>query len=293
MLASMARFGRMGASFPIFVEPPPPWYEVVPCEELLDRANLSTYFERSISEWTQHPEEEDVRAAASRFLRRFCGSIAAAALIPLANGIAWDVSIGRVSVIIRKDMTLGTVLDLDGADIFTSPERPTTWPLEDTTPLPTAAALREKAFKSLFGDHFVPAFARVLDVVKVSPRLIWTTAAESIELLYEYARPYYDKASFEPLAEDREAIHFGATIPGVDGPNPMLGMVEWETFDDPLLPDPVQLRRVCCVNYVVPGRNPSYCRTCGLLSAEERHQQWQRYVIAAREATSCAWPPVG
>jgi Ferric iron reductase FhuF-like transporter len=291
MRSALAKFGRIGASYPVYVKAPP-GIEVVPQVELVDFANLSSYFERSISEWTKHPEDEDIRAAASRFMRRFCGSVAAAALVPLANGVAFDVSINRVSLLIRNDMTLGSVLDLDGADFLTSPDRATTWPVDART-VETTVELREHALKSLFADNLVPSFERVLQVVHVSPRLLWTTTAESIELLYEYGRPYFNEESWGPLEEDRLALHFGASLPGVAGPNPLLGLLEWERFDDPFLPDQYQVRKICCVNYVIPGRKPSYCRTCGIISAEQRKELWRRYVVANREATVCAWPPRG
>jgi hypothetical protein len=289
--AAQAKFGRLGASYPIYLNPPP-GVEVVPQAELLDLANLSRYFERSIREWTDHPEDEDIRAAASRFLRRFCGSVAAAALVPLANGVAVDVSIPRVSLLIRRDMTLGTVLNLDGAEVYTSAGRETTWPVDGRT-LPTATELRRRAFESLFAENLVPSFERVLQAVHVSPRLLWTTAAESIELMYEYGRVYFDEDSWKPLEEDRLAVHFDAMLPGVAGQNPMLGLLDWEQFDDPLLPGRYQVRRICCVNYVIPGRKPSYCRTCGLLSAAERWELWRRYVVANQQAIVCPWPPLG
>jgi Ferric iron reductase FhuF-like transporter len=289
--AALAKFGRIGASYPLYIKAPL-GIEVVPQPELLDFANLSSYFERSINEWTDHPEDEDGRAAASRFMRRLCGSVAAAALVPLANGVAFDVSIERVSLIIRNDMTLGTVLDLDGAEIFTSSDRPTTWPVNACRVFSTTE-LRERALRNLFADNLVPSFERVLQAVRVSPRLLWTTAAESIELLYEYGRPYFDEESWRPLEEDRLVLHFGASLPGVEGPNPMLGLLDWERFDDPLLPDQYQVRKICCVNYVIPGRKPSYCRTCGIISAEQRKELWRRYLVANRDATVCTWPPRG
>ena len=289
---ALTPFGRMGASFPIYFSPPAE-QELVSNAELLEDERLGSYFTRAISAWSANPSEEDQRAAASRFIRRYCGAIGTATLIPLAHGIAFDVSIPRVKLLIRNDMTLGVMLDLEGAEVFTSEERPTTWPLKATR-LRTLSELRERAFRSMFADNFVPAFERVLRHVRVSEKLMWTNAAESIELMYEYGVGSHDTAGWQPFADDRNAVHFGETIPGIEGPNPMLGLVEWETFEnDPLLPLPCQMRRVCCVNYVVPGRNPRYCRTCGLLSHEERHQQWHAYEAANRDALSVPWPPNG
>jgi ferric iron reductase protein FhuF len=291
MFESFSKFGRIGSSYRVYFEQPS-YEEVVSCEEALDPDRLRTYFTRAIKDWSDHPGEEDQRAAASRFLRRYCGSIAAATTIPLANGVALDVSIPRVSLLVRNDMMLGTVLDRAGAREFVSPERPTTWPI-DATPVPTVGELRTRAFESLFRDNLVPAFERIREAIGVSTKLLWSTAAESIEYGYEHARPYYDDLGWVPIEQDRAAIHFADTVAGVDGPNPMRGLLEWEDYDDPEVPGPLQVRRICCVNYVVPGREPRYCRTCGLLTTEQRHELWRLYHKLHREETECRWPPTG
>jgi ferric iron reductase protein FhuF len=290
--ATMRAFGRVGCSYPVYFRPQADW-EVIAAEELLSVDNLRGYFTRAIKEWSDHPSEEDQRAAASRFLRRYVGSVAAAALMPLSAGVALDVSIPRVKLVIRSELALGTIVDLTGAPVYVSPARPTQWPVEGVS-LASVEQLRHRAYESLFRDHLVPAFERVRAVIGVSARLVWATAAECVEYLYENARPYFDDAGWAPLDEDRRVVHYADTVPGIDGPNPMKGLMEWEDFDDPDLPRPMQLRRICCVNYVIPGRgsNP-YCRSCGLLTAEQRHQLWRQYVIQGRQETSCRWPPLG
>jgi hypothetical protein len=65
--ASVARLGRFGASYPIYLERPDA--EVVPALDMLSRHNLRHFCQRAITEWTAHPDEEDIRAAASRFMR--------------------------------------------------------------------------------------------------------------------------------------------------------------------------------------------------------------------------------
>jgi ferric iron reductase protein FhuF len=288
--ATFRNFGRIGASYPVYFRRPACW-ETVPAEELLRLENLRGYFTRAINEWSDHPSEEDQRAAASRFLRRYVGSIAAAALIPLSGGVALDVAVPRVQLLIRSDLTLGTVIDLAGATVYASPARPTRWPIEAVA-LPSVEELRQRAYESLFRDHLVPALERIHSAIGVSWKLIWTTVAESIEYMYEHAPPYFDDAGWAPIAEDRAVVR-ADTVPGIEGANPMKGLIEWEDFGDPEVAGPVQLRRVCCVNYVVPGRGTPYCRTCGLLSASERHRLWRQYVAQHREETSCRWPPLG
>jgi ferric iron reductase protein FhuF len=296
--ATFRKFGRIGASYPVYFKRPG-GYEAVPAEELLRPENLRGYFTRAINEWSDRPTEEDQRAAASRFLRRYAGSIVGASLISLSGGVALDVALPRVQLLIRADLTLGSVVDLAGATAYVSPARPTAWPIEAVS-VASAEELRRRAYQSLFRDHLVPAIDRVHSAIGVSWKLIWTTVAESIEYMYEHGRPYFDDAGWAPIAEDRAVIHLAGMVPGIEGANPMKGLIEWEDFGDPEIPGPVQLRRVCCVNYIVPGRGSrasdptsGYCRSCGLLSAEQRHRLWRRYLTGHREETACRWPPLG
>lgn len=281
LAAAVGKLGRFGASYPVYLAPPA-GAEIHPAQELFAAERLRRFCERSIAEWTDHPEEEDIRAAASRFMRRYCGSLASAALVPLANGVAFDLALSRISLLIREEMPMGVVLELAGGRAFGSPERPTTWPLE-TRPLPTAAALRAAALRSLVGDNLAPAFERVLRFVHLNPKVLWATAAEQIDLLFESARDGHEARELAPFAEDREAILFGPTLPGVSGPNPLRGLLTWEEADDPKFPRPLQVRQVCCVCYVIPGRN-AYCRTCGLLAPEERLALWRAWRARSEEA---------
>ena len=93
---------------------------------------------------------------------------------------------------------------------------------------------------------------------------------------------------------DRELMLFGDTLPGIEGKNPMKDLLAWDDFsDDPRFPRPRQVRTVCCANYVVPGRNPRYCRTCGLVSQEQRREYWDRFANDRDTATAVPWPPRG
>jgi ferric iron reductase protein FhuF len=274
--SSVAPLGRFGASYPVYLEPPA-GHEIVRAEDILASANLRTFCERAITAWTQHPEEEDVRAAASRFMRRYCGSVVTAALVPLAHGVALDVSLPRMSFLIRTEMPMGVVLDLDGAELFTCRDRPTTWPIR-ARELASTTELREQAIGSLLGNNLVPAFDAVLGYVQLNPKVLWSTAAEQIDLMYENAFAGLGERAFVPFGEDRTAILFGDRVAGVPGPgsNPMRDLLEWEDAHDPEFPRPLQVRRTCCVCYVIPGRN-AYCRTCGLISADERLAMWRSW----------------
>ena len=109
--ASVARLGRFGASYPIYLERPD-GYEILPAADLLSASNLRHFCERAITDWAPHPEEEHIRAGASRFMRRYCGSVSMAALLPLGHGVALDISLERVSFLIRTQIPMGVVIDL-------------------------------------------------------------------------------------------------------------------------------------------------------------------------------------
>jgi len=279
---AVGRFGPFGAAYPIFLAPPA-GREVVPAQELLSAARLPDFFNRAILEWTARPQDEDVRAAASRFARRYCGSVAAAALIPLAHGVAVDVQLDRLAFVIRTEMPMGVVLSMDSDAVAVSGDRPTRWPLggQDRG---SAWVLRDQALTSLVRDNLAPAFERILATAHVSMKLLWSTAAEQIDMLYENGVDDPDQARQAAQAEDRDAILFGPRLPGHPGPNPMLDLLTWESVDDPDFPRPLQVRRICCINYVVPGRQ-AYCRTCGLLRADERLALWRSWKASAASSS--------
>jgi ferric iron reductase protein FhuF len=141
-------------------------------------------------------------------------------------------------------------------------------------PLPWAA--RRVRDRSCPGRNLAPAFDSVLRFVQLNPRVLWTTAAEQIELMYENAFEGLSESEFAPFDADRRLLLFEERLPGRTGPNPLRDLLEWEYAHDPQLPRPLQVRRTCCVCYVIPGRN-AYCRTCGLISAEQRLALWRAW----------------
>ena len=290
---SHQKLGRLGASYAVWLEKPPVW-EVVPALELLTTERMTNFFERAIADWTDNPKDEDIRAAASRFMRRFNLSVAAPTYLALAHGVAWELTLDRISIVMRPDLPLGSVIDLRGLDTYVTPERPATWPVGGTA-VATLEELRDKALRPLFGDVNVRSFEKVLGHVHVSPRLLWSTAAENVDYYYDNAIAILPEGEErDRYVADRERLLFGETLPGIEGETPFKDLLGWDDFrSDPLLPRLLQVRKVCCVNYVVPGRKPPYCRTCGLITPEQRHEQWRQYMTAPQTATSVTWPPLG
>src|SRR5205823_8999292 len=198
------------------------------------------FFERAIQEWSKDPSEEDIRAAASRFMRRYLLSVAAPAFVALANGVAWDLTLDRISVVMRPDLALGAVIDIGGLETYTSPERPSPWPVSGSAV--ALDELRGRALRPLFADVHVRSFERVLSHVHVSQRLLWSTAAENVDYYYDNALALLGGEERARYAADRERTLFGDTLPGVEGESPLKGLLAWDDFrSEPLCPRLLQL----------------------------------------------------
>jgi hypothetical protein len=279
--AGIDRLGRDGRSHMLYTAPPE-GEEVVPALELLTVENLRRAGERAVTAWSAHPSEEDMRAAVSRFWRRYTHCLGLPLLLPVVSGVAVDFSLARTSIVMKAatasakvaDMPGGLVVDLDGAEVLTCDELPMSSPIGETR-LGTLRELRERAIANIMRDHFAPAIRRILRFVRVSPNLLWAQVAETVDLEYEYVIDRFTPEEYAPLAEDRQRILFGETLPGIDGPNPLAGQLEWETI--PGFKRPRHVRKVCCINYVVPGRPEPYCRSCGIITRDERLMIWGRY----------------
>jgi ferric iron reductase protein FhuF len=260
--ASVAGLGPRGERFPVFVTPPE-GAEVVLARDVIARGTLPGFFQRVLSDWSIAPDTAELMAAAaSRFLRRYCGSVTAAALIPLTNGVAVDVGLSHVSLIFRDDQAAGAVIDVGDGTVATTSERPPLWPVTGER-LPTVEALRQRALQSLFEENLVPALGRVHEETHLARRLMWATVAEQIDALYETGLRFADDDRRATLTEDRDAIFTAERLPGVDGPNPLVDMLDWDQPGHP--------RRYCCVCYVIPGRKgdgqDTHCEGCPMLAS--------------------------
>jgi ferric iron reductase protein FhuF len=278
---AIAGLGRFGAAFPVFIAPPE-GLEIVGAREALDPKNLRSYCARSITEWSDAPELEDVRAAAARFFRRYAASVATAALVPLWHGVAVDVSLPRVRLVIRDEMPKGVVLHLTNG--VTATGRRSNWPIT-MSEVGSVEELQTCAFASLFADNLVPAFALARQSIPVPARLLWSLAAEQIDFLYEGARAAGLGDANAAIEHDRWTLLHAPSIPGCDGPNPMVGLLDWEETDDPDFPRPLQVRKVCCRSFVISGRDGP-CRTCPDRTSSERLHAWRRWKASTEDLSN-------
>ena len=224
--------GPLARPYPIYLAEPPA-AESIAAVDLMQPETLRSYAARAVKEWSDRPLDEDPRAAVSRLIRRYLGSVITAALVPLVHGVGLELAPERVRVIMQSDLPQGTVIDVD--EVLVSSERPSTWPVHGAE-VATIAELRDRVFAALLGH------------------ISWSFAAASA---------------------DREQLLFAKELPGMAGPNPMRDLLYWEPAGDRI--HQIQVRRVCCANFVVPGRTHGYCRNCDLITEERRLVMWDEY----------------
>jgi len=179
---------------------------------------------------------------------------------------------------VQSDLPQGIVLRVD--EVLLSSERSATWPVEGRD-VGSLERLRDIALASYF-RHLSWLFGEVVAAIKVSPQLLWSTVAEQVDLLYDNAADGPSADAFARAEPDRELMLFGDRVPGIDGPNPLHGLLYWETADGPEAGHRIQVRRVCCANFVVPGRSQGYCRNCDIITPQRRIEMWNEWRDAVR-----------
>jgi hypothetical protein len=272
--AGLDEVGRLAGGYPIYLVAPE-GEEVVACTDLLSGDRLRGYAARGIAAWCDDPARYS-RPGASNFVRFYVASLTSALEVPLAHGVAFDLSIPRVSLIVREGEAMGVVLDTEGAPGWVDRTHPNPWPLPGAEPVPTDE-LRKRAFATYFTGHVTPMIDQVARQERLAGRVLWAHVAEQIEEFAEEAMYVASGAVRETMDAVRRLLLFSDEIPGVDGPNPLLGRLRWDEFDDPVLPRPIQMRKPCCLFYLLP--EGPYCRSCDLIPFEQRQEMWREWIV--------------
>lgn len=212
--------------------------------------------------------EPDLRIAVSRFTRH-ASSVSAAAFAALGRGVGLDVSASNVRFVIRGNVPFISSLRSDGTPPIRCRERPATWPV-DGPMVDTVDELRAYVWRKLYAEHLAPLFARALELTKVSPRLMWSNAAEWVAIVSDAADEYLDPERAEPFVADRIALLGAPSLPGLAGGNPLRDLMAWDEFDAPDFPHGVGRRRICCLTYMLEDRLGRLCGNCPFLSLDER-----------------------
>jgi ferric iron reductase protein FhuF len=271
--AAVARLGAYGNDYPIHFEVPA-GAEAVPALELFQPQNLHTYSVSSVGRWADNAAEDDPRALLAQLWREYSYCLIGPLIAPLAHGVALDFALPRVSIVMKAGTPVGLLVDLDRMPTRACAERPTTWPLARSS-IATLAELRRIVFANIFVENVQPAIERVLQYVKVSRRLLWCQIAEAVDGGYDHAVDFNSAQDYEPLAADREVLLFSTELPGVPGPNPLSGYLTWEPI--PGFKRPQRVRKICCFAYLLKRPQERYCRTCGIISRDERLMIWGRF----------------
>lgn len=266
--------------------------EVVPAERFLDLDYLREAVTRAgegLAQWWGHEvpdgdqedengegdegdegdENVDLRLAVSRFTRHYTASLTAVALVGLARGVGLDLSAANCQLVIWRDLPFRTVLTPDDDRVLICPSRPTPWPVQGTA-VATVGELREHVWRGLYAGHIAPLLARVRQLTRVTRGLMWTNAAEWVGLVSDAAEEYLTPDDAPAFVADRIALLAAPTLPGLDGPNPLLDRVEWVPVDEGGFPREVMTRQVCCGTYLLADRGGRLCQNCPFLPIEDR-----------------------
>lgn len=212
----------------------------------------------------------DLRILASRFARLYSNATAGAALIALGHGIGIDLSPARCGIVFRGQTAGGVRLDLDPSVLVRCAERPSPWHAGGPV-LETVEELREYVWRRYFGEHIAPLFARMAELTHVSEKLLWSNSAEMVGLVFDGAEEYLGAEAATPFRDDSPALLEASEIPGVPGPNPLTGRLEWTPYDDDRgFPREVQLRRMCCLIMHLGDRYGRLCQNCPHLPLDDR-----------------------
>jgi hypothetical protein len=88
-----------------------------------------------------------------------------------------DLSPQGCTVVVRVNGQYGLLLDPSREEVLRCAERPTPWPASGPV-VETLDELRDYVWRQIYQTYLAPIFALALALVPVSPRLIWSSAAE-------------------------------------------------------------------------------------------------------------------
>jgi Ferric iron reductase FhuF-like transporter len=217
----------------------------------------------------ENADDIDLRIAVSRFTRHYCSAASVVALVALAHGVGLNLSASRCRLIFVHEIPFRLVLDVRPDDIVLCAERPTTLPVSGRI-VQTVAELRSYVWRHLYANNIAPLFQQALDVTNVTPTLMWTNAAEWIAVVSDAADESLDSNASVPFVADRRAIMSVPELPGVSGPNPLLGLVDWFPVEASDFPHGVHERRICCLTYLLEDRRGRMCQNCPFLSRNDQ-----------------------
>lgn len=195
----------------------------VPCRDLLE----ADVIERLMVRFAEVYPGGDRRALVSMWAQWHFGAL----IIPTTAAIVFldrdlPVELDRVGVVLHEGgQTAAIIVPDDGAS------------------LPPRGADR---FARLMAGHVGPLIRHLAGQFGVSPRLLWSNAADIFEWTLQEAATD-DRANPGALAEGQALLHSKSDGDGL--PNPMFGLIKYLPQDG----ETIRRRKVCCLRYLLPG----------------------------------------
>jgi hypothetical protein len=246
-------------------------HEVQPVSGYLDLTHLERQILRTVPESDQ--DVVDRRAAASRFVRDWATGVVPVIVVGLAMGIGIDASLDRAQSVWKRWSLRGSsgfaphALSVGDDALSVCGEcHPT---VRGVTVVSTHAELRQRVWRKLFAEHLAPLFDAVLQVIKLSRRVLWGSAAEGAGRAATFAAEQLSPDDARPFIEECDALLAADRLPGLPAPNPLSDEIHWKDIGRSDFPHGLMLRSVCCTVWTLPDRRGQlYCGTCPLPPVE-------------------------
>ncbi|MGS0743047.1 siderophore-iron reductase FhuF [Glaciimonas sp. GG7] len=113
-------------------------------------------------------------------------------------------------------------------------------------------------YRSLCMEHLAPQIAAFSTVAKIPQRVLWSNVGHTLE--YALSTIAAEKKVAHEIAYLFERQAFFET----SQPNPLHHAIRYRQPASPQLPDPMRVRRICCLRNQLPGEE-ILCTSCPLL----------------------------
>jgi ferric iron reductase protein FhuF len=216
-----------------------------------------------------HAPEVKLAVAASRFTRHYVSSLTASALVALVHGVGIDLSARRCIKVVHRGIPKQHLVGESDEGVIGCEERPSVWPIPSAR-VSTVDDLRQYVWTRLYAEHLAPLFVTTAEIAGAAPSLLWSNAAEWVAHTADMAYQHLGPVDALPYVEEVDALLGANALPGVEGPNPLRGLIAWVPVDASDFPRGVHTRRHCCITYLLPVRLGRLCGNCPFLPLPER-----------------------
>lgn len=113
-------------------------------------------------------------------------------------------------------------------------------------------------YASLCVEHLAPLVDALAGAVRMAARVLWSNVGHTLEYALSTSMDGSQAQLDQTFLLDR-AVFFDTGLP-----NPLRQVIRYLTPANPELPDPLRVRRTCCLRYLLPGEK-MLCSSCPML----------------------------